>query len=62
MLFLIQAGVWYDVSPCERCMCQNNNLLCDRDPSCVEVTTVEPTVSTSKVVTAEVTPKPEISL
>lgn len=57
ILHVLQAGVWYNLSPCERCMCQNNNLLCSRLDDCVEPST-EPTIISSELPTVKDTPKP----
>ncbi|XP_071530009.1 uncharacterized protein [Panulirus ornatus] len=56
----IPAGVWYNVSPCERCMCQNNNMLCSRLDGCVEPSSeaTEDPFFTSQLPTIKDTPRP----
>nr|XP_045582100.1 uncharacterized protein LOC123745535 [Procambarus clarkii] len=51
----LPAGVWYNVSKCEQCMCQNNNLLCSRSDDCEDLTT-EPSYVTSRLPTIKYTP------
>ncbi|KAK7066927.1 Mucin-5B [Halocaridina rubra] len=35
----VPGGIWLDVTECEQCMCQNNQILCTKKQECIEATT-----------------------